>query len=123
LVGLLGPALVLHVAFLLGTGVVMYGLIQGGWSTPRADLGQVVFVYAMAWLFGTLVTGAPGGFGVREAVLTFALGPVVGHANASALAILLRFVTTSGDVLTALLGWAVPLEKMVGVGPATNETG
>ena len=110
LVSLVGPAFVLHGAFFVGTGFVLYGLLVRGWPLQQIDPQTVILSYAAAWLLGTVAPGAPGGLGVREAALAIALGPSLGAANASALALVLRLVTTLGDVLTALLGWAVPLE-------------
>ncbi len=101
---LLTPALALHLLFLAGSGLVLFGLLRSA-RAPGAGIVPVVGSYAVAWLAGTLVPGAPGGLGVREAVLVLQLAPLVGSATATTVALALRAVTLSGDVVTALLGW------------------
>ena len=51
-----------------------------------------------AWLAGFIIPGAPGGIGVREAVLIFFVTPIIGEPQSIAVAIALRFVTLLGDV-------------------------
>ena len=62
-----------------------------------------MWVYALAWLVGTLTPGAPAGAGVREGMLVVLLSPTMGEGGAGALAIMLRLVTTIGE----LLAWGV----------------
>ena len=62
-----------------------------------------------AWIAGFVTPGAPGGLGVREAVMV-----IVGGASASAehllmLGVLLRAVTFGGDLVCAVAGRALPL--------------
>ena len=102
---LLGPSLLLHAAFLAGTGALLLGLLRVGWPAAEVSAPRVLASYALAWLAGTLTPGAPGGLGVREAVLTLLLAPRLGPAHASALALSLRGLTVGGDLLTALAGW------------------
>ncbi len=103
---LLVPSLALHGAFLFGTGALLLGLLWAGWPALEISAPRVIGSYALAWLAGTLMPGAPGGLGVREAVLTLLLAPRLGAAHASALALALRGVTLGGDLLTTLGGWA-----------------
>ncbi len=102
---LFGPSLGLHVAFFIGTGAILLVLMASGWGEATADPGSVVRMYAVAWVAGTVTLGAPAGVGVREAILTLQLEPMIGAAPAAAVALALRLVTTGGDLLTALLGW------------------
>ncbi len=101
---LLGPALGLHVLFFLGTGALLLALLAatGG---PSGETWTVIGLYPVAWMAGTVAVGAPGGVGVREAVLTLGLEPALGPARAAVLAVALRLVTLGGDLLTALAGW------------------
>lgn len=59
---------------------------------------------AISWLGGFLVFGAPGGLGVREALLVTFLGPVVGEAHAIYAALVFRGATILGDVVVFLVG-------------------
>ena len=102
---LLGPSIGLHVVFFVGTGSVFYALMVSAWGKPPVDVWSVVWLYTVAWAAGTVSIGAPAGLGVREAILTLELEPFLGPANAAALAVALRVVTTGGDLLTAVLGW------------------
>ena len=61
-------------------------------------------IFATAWIAGFVTPGAPGGLGVREAVLLSALIPVYGPAAAVGMAIVLRIVTTLGDGAAFLVG-------------------
>lgn len=102
---LLVPAWVLHLGFLSGTGVLLFALLGYLWPQDAVAGGTVVAAFAVAWLAGLVVPGAPGGLGVREAMLVLQLTPGVGAATATAAALVLRAITLAGDVETALLGW------------------
>lgn len=69
----------------------------------RFDFGQAVgFVSAsaLAWLLGFVVPGAPGGFGIREAVLMIYLQSTGVEASVAALVSLaLRLLSIVGDLL------------------------
>jgi len=62
---------------------------------------------ALAWICGYVTPGAPGGLGLREAVLVLGLGPVLGEATATSLALAYRLVTLASDVLVAAVGFAL----------------
>jgi glycosyltransferase 2 family protein len=57
--------------------------------------------YAFAWSVGFLVIFAPAGVGVREVLLVTALSPAVGTGGATAVALVSRAVTTTGDLIAA----------------------
>lgn len=102
---LLLPAVTAHFAFFTGTGALLWWLgLKLSPATPRAFF-PFLWAYALAWMAGTITPGAPGGLGVREAVLALQLGPMLGQPQAAMLALALRLVTVSGDVLTAGAGW------------------
>lgn len=109
-VRLLLPALASHAAFVIAAGMLLLFLLRamGGTSLGPAD---VLWVYPLAHVAGLLTPGAPGGLGVREAVLTLSLGEAIGSGNAAALALALRLVTILGDVLTFGLGMLVPVTE------------
>jgi uncharacterized membrane protein YbhN (UPF0104 family) len=62
-----------------------------------------------AWIAGFVTPGAPGGLGVREAVMVIAGGGGAGADKLLMLGVLLRIVTFGGDVVCALAGRAMPL--------------
>lgn len=59
---------------------------------------KLIVIFSIAWLAGFIIPGAPGGIGVREAVIIFFITPIIGEAQSVAIAIALRFVTLLGDV-------------------------
>ena len=63
--------------------------------------------FALAWALGYVTPGAPAGLGLREAVLAIGLSPVLGEAQAFALALAYRLVTVAADAVLALAGFAM----------------
>jgi uncharacterized membrane protein YbhN (UPF0104 family) len=63
--------------------------------------------YALAWTAGFLFVIAPAGAGVREAILVLALAGIAKQPEATAVALLSRGVQTLGDVLWAVVGFAL----------------
>jgi uncharacterized membrane protein YbhN (UPF0104 family) len=61
-------------------------------------------VFAVAWVAGYIVPGAPGGLGVREAIQVAALGPIFGDGTAVALALIFRVCTVTADGVAFLIG-------------------
>jgi uncharacterized membrane protein YbhN (UPF0104 family) len=59
--------------------------------------------YALAWLLGFIVPGAPGGIGIREAVFVSLFGHALGDGLAAGVAIALRLMTTISDLLTFVI--------------------
>lgn len=66
----------------------------------------LVGIYAVAWLVGFLMPGAPAGLGVREALLVLGLTPLADAGTATATTALFRVVTVTGDGIAFALGWA-----------------
>lgn len=71
------------------------------------DVVAFTFLFTAAWVAGYLMPGAPGGLGVREAVMLLLLSPVVGPAAAAGLGVTMRLVSVAGDGAAFLLGVAV----------------
>lgn len=60
---------------------------------------------ALAWIVGYVTPGAPGGLGLREAVLALALAPALGEAGAMAVALAYRLLTVVADAVLAAAGF------------------
>jgi len=103
----LSTALAVAVLFLLC--FVVMGLIlklQAQWffGVTEGGIFELTCLFAIAWLAGYLVPGAPGGLGVREAMMVLLLSPVLGAGAAVGLGVTLRLTTTVGDAVAFLLG-------------------
>ena len=97
---------------LYGATWVLIGL--SFWMTARAflpvkssDLALYTGAFAAAWIVGLIAIYAPGGIGVREAVLVAILAPRIGSADALVIAAASRAVFTLADLIPAAL--SVPL--------------
>ncbi len=64
---------------------------------------RLIAAYMIAWVFGFVIPGAPGGIGVREMALTLLLAPVMGRDKIVVLSVMHRLVTVLGDVLAYFL--------------------
>jgi glycosyltransferase 2 family protein len=80
------------------------------WMTARAfidvspsDLPLYTGAFAAAWIVGLIAIYAPGGIGVREAILVAILGPRIGGAEALVIAAASRAVFTVADLLPAAI--------------------
>jgi uncharacterized membrane protein YbhN (UPF0104 family) len=103
----------------------------GFWLTARAlvvvpahDLPLYVGAYAIAWLVGFVAVYAPGGLGVREAVLVALLRNRLGTADALVVAAVFRAVLTLADLALAGAGfaWADPRRPRLGPSRPTETT-
>ncbi len=75
----------------------LFGVTDASWVT-------LTVLFAAAWLVGYVVPGAPGGLGVREAMMVIMLTPALGPGPAVGLGVTLRLATLAGDGLAFLLG-------------------
>jgi len=92
--------------------------IDDGRFDPASAIPVAVASVALATVAGFVVAVAPGGLGVRESVLMYALGPAFGAGLAVAAALVLRLVWVAAEVLAALvLG---PLGRPAGRSPAAT---
>lgn len=90
------------VLVVLGLILVMMYAYFGGRLTVHQAL-EMTAAYMIAWVLGFMIPGAPGGIGVREAVLTLLLTPVTGRDSIVILSVCHRFVTVAGDFAAYLL--------------------
>jgi uncharacterized membrane protein YbhN (UPF0104 family) len=73
-------------------------------ASPDVDWFSIALLYSSAWVVGYVVPGAPGGLGVREAMMVVLLAPLTGPAVAAGLAVSMRLTTLLGDAATVMLG-------------------
>jgi hypothetical protein len=73
-------------------------------SSDVGTLYEFVVFFAIAWLAGFLVPGAPGGLGIREAVLLHLFTPITGLGIALGLSVTMRITTTIADGFGFVLG-------------------
>lgn len=71
----------------------------------EVSMAAAIGAFALAWIAGFILPGAPAGLGVREAVLISFVGPVIGPGPALASVLLHRLITAVIDGLAALLGY------------------
>ena len=91
----------------------MYGLAF--WTTGRAlfaipasDIPRYIGVFALAWLVGLVAFFAPGGIGVREAVIVALLAAPLGQADAIVLAATSRVVLSTIDLVAGAASFGLP---------------
>ena len=93
-------AYVLDLVFLLVAGLVLSFLfwsIGANAAFSREKTSLFVFCYICSWTIGFVTPGAPGGLGVREAIMVMILGPQIGADMAIIGAIFFRLSTVSGE--------------------------
>lgn len=80
---------------------ILYGVVLNTLGIPLSVplLMTACAAFSFAWIVGFVTPGAPGGLGVREALLILLLSPSVGESVATAAALLYRFVTLAAEFL------------------------
>ena len=82
-------------------------LVAAAMEIPDISWLRLVAVSTIAWVAGFAAIGAPGGIGVREAVLLILLGPEWGAGNILVAGILHRLLTVLGDFIAVLFGFSL----------------
>jgi glycosyltransferase 2 family protein len=94
-------ATILYVPVWLLLGASFWLCARGLLGAPTEDLTFYIGAFAVAWLAGLVAVYAPGGLGVREAVLVALLSSRIGAANALVVAAASRLILILADVLLA----------------------
>lgn len=89
---------VFYFIFFLIAGLLLVIIVNLFLDIDINTTAKLVVIFSIAWLAGFIIPGAPGGIGVREAVIIFFITPIIGEAQSVAISIALRFVTLLGDV-------------------------
>ena len=69
------------------------------YNSGITDVLLVLYGFVMASLIGTVTPGAPGGLGIREAVLLFVLGSACGESAVLQGALMQRFTIVVSDFI------------------------
>ncbi len=97
----------LFVACFFLSGLTLKLQAQWVFGAMEGSMLELTCLFAIAWVAGYLTPGAPGGLGVREAMMVLLLPPVVGSGVAVGLGITLRIATTLGDAVAFAIGMAI----------------
>jgi uncharacterized membrane protein YbhN (UPF0104 family) len=97
-------AFLLYLCASPAVGVGFWLCARGLMTIPAHDLPVYVGAYAVAWLVGFVAVYAPGGLGVREAVLVALLAGRLGASDALVVAAVSRAILTLVDLVLAGIG-------------------
>lgn len=103
--------LILCMVFFLSAGSIMYFLNEYFWGGFSILFLFFIGTNAVAWVAGFITPGASGGIGVREVVIITLLTPYIGQPKALVLAIILRLITISGDLLSFIIAYFFKSDK------------
>jgi len=99
-----------YLIFLLSSALVFIYLIAASFSSFDFSLfAPLLAAFSLSFLIGYITPGAPGGIGVREALLVIFLSPLVPSAVVAATALLHRISWIGAELIFAYL--IVPLLK------------
>ncbi len=99
-----------YLLFFIGNGLIVVALAASlSGTTNLPDPRILIGIGAAGWLLGFIIPGAPGGLGVREAVLIAGLTSVgVPPSSATAIALGHRLMSVLGDGLVAVIALLIP---------------
>lgn len=109
-----------YVPFFVACGLCLALLLSLSHTGQLPSLASLVGIWSMSWLAGYLVPGSPGGLGVRDAALVYALSGWCGRSGAIALATEMRLVSTLGDVTLWLASLALDRAATAGAAVALS---
>lgn len=75
-----------------------------GINQPTQELLMISGVYLFSWIVGFITPGAPGGIGVREAVMMLMCGDMAAQDDIMLFVVVMRVVSTAADALAFLCG-------------------
>lgn len=108
----LSMAMGLYLTVFIVFGMLISLLLKVLWGID-SDLKWYKFAwgFALAWVMGFIVPGAPGGLGIREAVFIGLYSRDIGEGVVIGLAFILRVVTIMGDLLAFGLAYWIARQK------------
>ena len=78
---------------------IMFSILSTTLTTSSLSAIAIIGVFSMSWLIGFLTPGAPGGIGIREAILLFLLSSDFGKVNILTAVIIHRLISIAGDCI------------------------
>jgi hypothetical protein len=93
-----------YLATSLVNGIAVFVVASAVATVHAADAWLLTGAYALSWMVGFLIPGAPGGLGVRESALVLLLGNAYAADTVLAISMLSRLATVAADVLIFLAG-------------------
>lgn len=102
-------AVVLYLAVWGLYGLAFWTTGRALFAVPVSELARYIGVFALAWVAGLVAFFAPGGIGVREAVIAALLTHRLGQANAIVLAATSRIVLSAIDLVAGAASFGVPV--------------
>jgi glycosyltransferase 2 family protein len=104
-----GPsAIVLYLVVWGLYGLAFWTTGRALFAIPASDIPRYIGIFALAWLAGLVAFFAPGGIGVREAVIAALLTGRLGEADAIVLAATSRIVLSAIDVGAGAASFGLP---------------
>jgi glycosyltransferase 2 family protein len=97
--GLLPVFLLYFLFFVILSIIFLYLVFTVSGLSNISYLGKIISVFALSIVAGFLTPGAPGGLGVREAIIVGFMTQYIGESQSIFIALLFRIVTFSGDYL------------------------
>ena len=91
-----------HAVYFLGMGLICFMTFKA-LGFDGLSLPFITGLYALAWLAGYSIPGAPGGLGVREAVFIFVGTPMIQAHEALVLMALIRLISVATETVIYLL--------------------
>jgi glycosyltransferase 2 family protein len=88
--------------FIFGVALKIHAVYLFGVS--EGSILSLTLMFTSAWIAGYLLPGAPGGLGVREALMVALLGSVLGMGAAIGVSVTMRLATVLGDGMAFLVG-------------------
>jgi glycosyltransferase 2 family protein len=98
----------LYIPVLGAYGLAFWLTARALFAVPASQLGIYIGTFALAWLAGLAAVFAPGGIGVREAVIAALLSSRLGEAHAIVLAATSRIVLFAIDLVLGVLSLSLP---------------
>jgi len=108
----LAPPFVIYAAFFMTVAVVFWFVVGSTFDLTRpALITGIAAAFVSGWLIGNVTPSAPGGIGVREAVMLPQLSVLIGEPQAVVVVVMFRLVTIGGDVLFFLVATALATRR------------
>ena len=105
----LSKPLALHLVNFTILGISLWAMALAVAPASAPGLLTCAMVFAIAWVAGFLMPGAPGGIGVRDSILVLGLAASVGDGTGLTIALLHRGVSVLGDVV--VFGFGVMMRR------------